>query len=343
MYNMYNYPLEVLNIYQEYLRISKYYLNAKTTSIPIRYLNINLDKSTYDEDALLTFDKYRKNLTGIVFDVYEFTPAFYTSPIINMTSNEQDKDFSRFSTIFNIQIYTIPKVYIGDLVQFYTPNDQKLVLYRVTNFRVPLNNFNDLPVYELDLEPAPVLTELDTSNPDNILASLNINNRYIYDYAKEEYIPLEDYSLKTKIVNIINTQYKQYLKTLLTSDELLQITYNDNKYVFYEINKWIYDAISKANKKFHHLDIYMPFGYKHLPKPKNIFVKDYNNLNNTGGDLNYYQNNQYFQESISPVNVDYALIDESVSNNTFNINSYSSDLEKIIVLLYLLDKLKWQP
>jgi hypothetical protein len=259
-----------------------------------------------------------------------------------MTSNEQDKDFSRFTTMFNIQIYTIPKVYIGDLVQFYTPNDQKLVLYRVTNFRVPLNNFNDLPVYELDLEPAPILTEYDTTNPDDILASLNINNRYIYDYAKEEYIPLDDYSLRTKIVSIINTQYKPYLYSLLTSNELLSITYNDTSYIFYELNKWVYESISIANKKFHHLDIYIPFGYKLLPTPETITVDDYSTLNTNGGVLNYYQDNQYYQLTLDPINIDFTTVDSSISDNTFDINNYQTDLEKIIVLLYLLDKLQWQ-
>ena len=335
MYEMLNYPMITLDQYKEYLDLIDYYKNVKTNSIPIRYYNINLEQSKYDEDMLLTFDKFTYTVTGIVYDVYEFTPAFYTSPIVNATTMEQDKDFSRFSTMFSIQIYTIPKVYIGDLVQFYQPNTQERVLYMVTNFRVPLNNFDKVPVYEIDLEPAPVQT---SKKDDEIYTSLNIGKKYIYDYSTERYIEIDVFEEKVKIAKILEEQFGSFIYEKLDINETLTISYNGENYVFYEINEWVYGKISSFNKKFRHLSLYCPYGFLSLQPPINITTTKYQDLIGGSGTviLNAFDYSTYLYKQVEVNKVNINLDDIDI--DSFNINNYSSDLEKVILLLYFIDK-----
>jgi len=328
-----DFPVNILKHYDEYLKLVNYYVNEKTyNSVPVRYYNIDVQNSKYDEDALLTFDSFRKNLTGIIYNVYEFTPVFYTSPIIDMTSFDTTKDFSRFNQTISIQIYTIPHVYIGDLVQFYHPDSQSNnVIYRVVNFRVPLNTISNIPIYELDLEPASVVVK-DTL--EGLKLSINIGKRYIYDYSMEKYVPFNEFNNKLTMLNIIETQFRNFLKKRI-KDDLLYLNINGDIYMIYEINELVYNTIVNSMIKFKRINIPLPYGVRTIKKPKKYkSLTSYSELITTDNTLHYLQSDVYKEITIpaQTINLD------SIDWLNFNISNYN-DVQNVIILLYLFEKL----
>jgi len=345
MISIYEHPSYTLNQFSEYVDLVRYYLNSKTLSVPIRYFNIDMKKSIYDENALSTFNQFKHKLSGIYYNVYEFTPAFYTSPLIYATTFEFDKDGSRFSAPLSISTYTIEKVYIGDLVQFYEPNTQKHVFFRVSNYRVPLNTIDKLPIYEIDLEPAPIDVKVNDDN--SILASININKRYIYDYSIEKYILYEDFIKKYYIHKFLEEKISLFLNSKLNSLELIEI-YNDKtnqNEIYYEINYYLYKKISNYNKKFKQLvKIKIPFGYKfYLPKviDENEII-DYKKFNIKGAYMHKFdlKSSSYEKVFIDPPNLDFKKIDKLIENQSLNLDDFKTDIEKIILTLYLIEKLE---
>jgi len=162
--------------YNNYLKLIREYAHFNTTSMSVKYLNINTDISKVTEiDS--SYDVY--NINGIYWDIYEFTPLFYFSPISNNSAEITDLVGQGFDGNSSAVITTITKPQINDLILFYEPVNSGEI-FRVTDFRFQTNlthsNY-DNRWFELTLEYAPIKD----------ITSLKISNTYIYDAAEEKY------------------------------------------------------------------------------------------------------------------------------------------------------------
>lgn len=346
-------PALSLNLYQEYINIAKYYINSKQTSTPIRYFNIDINLSKYDEDSLMVFNEFKQNLNGLVYNLYEMCPAQYTSPALFMTSFEMDKDFSRFSSVFSIIIHSIDKVYIGDLVQFYSfENTTKNLFYRVVNYRVPLYTFENLPIYEVDLEPAPL--DVKVNEDGTIELPIRINKRYIYDYSKEEFVPLESYVNKEIVIKFLQDVYSKFINDRIDVNECLIFIDKGTKLTddmlykpCYEINKMYYMKINMINKKYSHLPfLKVNFGYKFYLLnfiSEDDFSYDYIYVNSNGIKSARFLNANLMKienYDLYAPNIDFEkLYSQLIENQKLDIYTLlDNDFERLLFLLFLLDK-----
>jgi hypothetical protein len=207
MYNSLSDAFLVSQYHQEYLTLINRYSNYKRPGPFIRYYNINFDESIKHPETNTTFDIY--STSSIKFDIYELTPTFNITPIVNTTSNQPDKKGQMFDGVSSITIYTVQTPHINDLVTFYDPIKSGEI-FRVINIRTSINAYYSDPKltwYEMDLEVAPIL---DTSQ-------LKIFKHYIYDTHKEQYYNYNDYKTKTALITTINnkiTLIRQYYSRL---------------------------------------------------------------------------------------------------------------------------------
>jgi hypothetical protein len=81
-------PQSVQMYHNEYLKLINYYMNTKRPSTFVRYFNINIDNSIYDEKTDATYDLY--HVSNIRFNLYDFTPSFYLAPVLNASGNITD-------------------------------------------------------------------------------------------------------------------------------------------------------------------------------------------------------------------------------------------------------------
>lgn len=185
---------ELISAYhKEYLSLINYYHNTIRPSIFVKYFNINALQSTNLEQLDSTFDQY--NNSEIRFDVYEFTPAFFTQTINNRVDNVEDLDGIRVDGTSSITLYTIDRPNFGDIVAFYPPV-MSGELFRVVSVSSPVNVLYSDPSatwFELDLEYAPIK---DTS-------VLNKENYYVYDLTLEQNITKNKYVSRLKNINKI--------------------------------------------------------------------------------------------------------------------------------------------
>lgn len=248
-------PQMVGQYHQEYLQLIKFYQNYKRPSIFIKYYNISFDNTSFDENTNAIYDLY--TTSELRFDVYDLTPTFIMSPIINNTANVQDMGGQMFESITNCVIYSIKRPRINDIITFYNPIKSEEI-YRVTNFKVPLNSLysvgdSSLFFHELDLEIAPFKD----------INMLKTSNMFVYDLSEEQYIPKLDY------INKINKLEKY--NTILSKLTPFYNSVNDLYCVGYQIpliaNQIIYQFKikfqSNSNRLFEH--IYAPYGYDIIP------------------------------------------------------------------------------
>jgi len=168
----------VEQIYQEYLTLVNYYKNIKRPSIFVRYLNVNINDSIYDIGLEGVFDRYN---SGVKYDVYDFTPMYYTSQVLNDPTSNVDLTGQVFNGYLNVITYTIAKPRIEDLIVLTYPPEGGGEIFRVSNVRASLNAINSTPSVnwnELTLEYAP-LTDI---------KKLNLLNIYVYSLAEETYM-----------------------------------------------------------------------------------------------------------------------------------------------------------
>jgi len=237
--------------YGEYLQSITRYANIYRQSIFCRYLNINLSGSSRVIDNQSTYDKYN---SGIMYDVYEYTPLFYVAQLINDVSDQSDLIGQMFQGTTNVIIYSIREPHIDDVIMFPYPPLNGNELFRVTNIRVAINgktSTEHINWYELTLEYAPIM---------NIM-NLNFINQYIYSLASQRYL------IASAFINMMN-----YLKQLELKFDTLSSYFNNTLELYYIIlngkkvapivpNRIIYDFLTDRHN-YNHLFISTnrPFG-----------------------------------------------------------------------------------
>jgi hypothetical protein len=237
--------------YNNYLKLIREYTHFNTTSMSVKYLNINTDISKVTEiDS--SYDVY--NINGIYWDIYEFTPLFYFSPISNNSAEITDLVGQGFDGNSSAVITTITKPQINDLILFYEPVNSGEI-FRVTDFRFQTNlthsNY-DNRWFELTLEYAPVKD----------ITSLKINNIYIYDAAEEKYYKKDVFDNKVKLIddiqNLINTNFK----SLYNYNKDIYLV--DGRYNVYIINELFrnFGRIVNVNRRRGIFDFKVPYGYE---------------------------------------------------------------------------------
>jgi hypothetical protein len=245
-------PQSVQNYHTEYLKLIKYYMNAKRPSSFVRYFNIDRERSTYDEKLQATYDLYSNS--DIHFNIYDFTPLYYISPIVNASSDVQDLTGQMMDAQTTITLYTIDRPQISDLVMFYGPIASGEI-FRVRNFRTPVNAIHSEPKlnwFELDLEYAPIKT------PEN----LRYSTHYVYDLSSEVYITMKEYRELTerverceKILSELKEFYNGY-HDLYELDNLVPLVVNEVIIKFKKQYSIKYKRILD--------NYYLPYGYKDL-------------------------------------------------------------------------------
>lgn len=200
-------PIVVERYCTEFLRLIQKYQNYRRFSIFLKYFKINKNESVINTDLKNTYGRFKDD-HGIVYDLYDYTPAFYTAAVTDdLTVTHAGPQF--YSNI-SVTLYTIPKPNIDDIVVFdKAPLNQKNIIWRVMSIRsssVLMNSSVNLPWYELTLEYAPI------KNID----ALKINDYFVYLVTEEKYIKADLYSLFLK----------EYSKVLDCLKRLEQVYFN---------------------------------------------------------------------------------------------------------------------
>ena len=233
--------------YSEYLKLIDYYRNVKRPSIFGRYLNINVDHSVFDIGADVVFDRYG---SGVRYDVYDYTPFYYTSQVINDAASNMDLKGQMFNGYLNVTTYSIEKPRIEDLVVFSYPPQDGTEIFRVSTIRASLNAMNSTPGLnwnELTLEYAPLID----------IQNLNFLNRYVYSLAEEQYMLYDKFSVYIKQLEKLSQLFKIMQKTFNNTYE----GYVDqNNIIPLEANNVIYEFLTKAIKYNKYFETsYRPF------------------------------------------------------------------------------------
>ena len=180
--------LYIEKLYGEYISHVNRYQNLQRMSIFARYLNINKAASTFNHDVNATFDRYN---SGIQYDIYDYTPLFMSSQVINDAADTPDLKGQQFAGPLTITVYTIKEPRIEDLLIFNRPPQEGLEVFRVDHVRAALNAMQSAPNanwFELTLEYAPI---------EN-LDKLNYLNHYIYSLPLQKYLFAKDFEREVK-------------------------------------------------------------------------------------------------------------------------------------------------
>jgi hypothetical protein len=241
-------------IYEEYLKLIGKYQNLSRPSIFCRYLNINVNESSYNIKTDSTFDHYN---SGIRYDVYDYTPLFYTSQIVNDSIDQPELMGQMFHATSNVVVYTIKDVRIEDLVLFsYSPQTEGEI-FRVTNSRIALNAKTAvIPTnwYELTLEYAPVID----------YKKLNLLNFYTYTLTLEKYLLSTDFKRMVRETDKMAGLFKELEETFDPTTELYYLNTQDGQKIApLQHNKIIYDFLANLNSyEGYFTRISRPFGIK---------------------------------------------------------------------------------
>ncbi|MBC8427399.1 MAG: hypothetical protein H8D97_00760 [Proteobacteria bacterium] len=243
--------------YGEYLEHVNRYKNLKRPSIFCRYLKINKDASTFHPDIKGTHDRH---YSGVIYDNYEYTPAYLTPQRISQSQDDQEKTGRMFNTgPLEMTIYTIENPNHNDLVIFpYSPNDS-LKCYRVVDVNIHKNAIKDKIYFtNITIDSAPI--------DHNKLTFLN---SYIYLMTQEMYVPaqkyiriIDEYKKFQEIFYILETKYwnKKY--------ELYYYIYNGEKIAPLKQNQIIYDFLTKRRHNTRYFTYTkIPFGVKEYSDP----------------------------------------------------------------------------
>lgn len=252
MENILHEPIQTHSYFKEYLDKVLKYKNLNRKGIFVRYFNINKNASTYkDETTKGTFDHYN---SGIVFDIYDYTPVYHISAVTNTSTDKSDMSGMIFDALTDITVYTINDPRMGDLICFpYGPSKTEEV-FRVIQIDVSIHvrEFG-VKFHKLTLEYAPLKD----------LTKLNILNNYVYFLSKEKNITQAEYINNLNIINknkeIINSIKDKF-------NGKYELYFLDNDIASLELNKQIYDFLSYEAYQDRYFDL--------VPKP--FGVKNYN-------------------------------------------------------------------
>lgn len=287
----------VEQLYTEYLQQINRYKNLYRQSVFCRYYNINIKLSDFDSKVNGTFDRYN---SGIMYDVYDYTPLFSVTPIVNESENSEDMFGQKFIANADITTYTINEPRIEDLVIFNNkPNDGNEI-FRVINIRASINSMNSDPnihYFQSSIEYAPIVD----------LSKLNIMNRYCYCLPMEKYLFQNDFVEFVKNVSLFNKILNKFqYKFFDTYHELYFVNINGNCFFPKYENRIIYDFLAKRN--------FLSDQFASIKRPYTVTQFTKKQLKNDALDNNYisfYKNKSY--------KVNIANLDENYPYDIFDI------------------------
>ena len=244
-------PQTVQSYHNEYLKLINFYMNTKRPSVFVRYYNIDIDSSKYDEKLEATYDLY--HISSIKFNVYDFTPSYYLAPVVNAAASVQDLRGQSMDATSSIVVYTIDAPRIHDLIMFYGPI-QSGEIFRVSGLRTAVNAIHSDPNvkwFELELEYAPIR--------QSQIQDLELLNHYVYDMSNEKYVTYNDYYEFTQKITKLNeiltkiSKYYDPFYDLYHFNQLAPIEVNETLIFF---KKQFSDKYKRLYEKYP-----MPYGY----------------------------------------------------------------------------------
>ncbi|HQF36907.1 MAG TPA: hypothetical protein PLL26_04685 [Candidatus Dojkabacteria bacterium] len=242
-------PQIVQSYHDEYLRLINYYMNTKRPSVFVRYFNIDIDQSIYDDKLEATYDLY--HVSQIKFNIYDFTPSYYFAPVVNAAANVPDLRGQMMDATSSIVVYSIASPRIHDLLMFYGPVTSGEI-FRVSGLRTAVNAVHSNPNvrwFELELEYAPITTTQE----------LKILNHYVYDLTEERYISYDDYIAFTKKLN----DCEAILDQLMVYYDSYNDLYQSNQLAPVEVNEAIifFKKLYASKYKRVYEKYNLPYGY----------------------------------------------------------------------------------
>ncbi len=311
-------PQAVQTYHNEYLKLINFYMNTKRPSTFVRYFNIDIDQSTYDDKLEATYDLY--HVSNIKFNIYDFTPSYYLAPVLNAAANVPDLRGQMMDATSSIVTYSIESPRIHDLVMFYGPV-QSGEIFRVTGLRTPVNAVHSDPTvrwFELELEYAPIQTTQE----------LKIISHFVYDLSDERYITYKEYQDFTvrikKCEEIFDELIKYYdaYNDLYQFGQLAPVEVNETIIFF---KKFYAIKYKRIYEKYN-----LPYGYL----DKMNFTQYYSSVE----DLPFVMGNYTYHV--------YNLLTNTIDEYTWSVTHTTpeTDLDKIFLLAYQLlqEAFSWQ-
>ncbi len=244
-------PQIVQTYHGEYLKLINFYMNVKRPSSFVRYFNIDIVQSVYDEKLEATYDLY--HVSNIKFNIYDFTPTYYLAPVMNAAANVPDMRGQHMDASSSIVVYTISAPRIHDLIMFYGPV-QSEEIFRVSGLRTAVNAVHSDPNvkwFELELEYAPIT--------QTQIQELRILDHFVYDLSSEQYLKYTDYYSFTQKISRIETILNSFSKyydpyyDLYQFNQIVPIEPNEILILF---KKLYSDKYKRLFEKFN-----LPYGY----------------------------------------------------------------------------------
>lgn len=319
-------PFALQQYQEEYLQHLAKYANINATSQLIAYYNININESSVDPDTKASFDRY--HTSGIKFDLYDFTPAFYVTPLSNTPIESPDTIGNIFDSILTVSIFTIRYPRINDLIVFYNPAKRAKEIFRVNNFRTvlefPKQPYKNLYWYEVYGEYAPIKD----------VSEINVVNRYVYDFMLESYLPYNVYQEKMKTLGDMDK--------LINEEIAPRFNYNSDYYIVddkipVEMNLLLATLARQFNNNYNRIfsNLYVPYGFFHLiDEPDDISV----DLTSPEFDTDSHRTYHYITKTDdTPIEYEYTPDADFSANNLLSFTNSTLQLVKHYRHLQLLN------
>lgn len=315
--------------HSEFFNLINFYTNIYRNSVFCRYLNINKKESIFNINSEDTYTRFH---SGLKYDIFDYTPLYYTGQIVNDHADQQDLIGQMIQGNGTVTVYTIKDVSVDDLIIFsYTPQ-KEYEIFRVSSFRLIVNSkFANPSVnwYELTIEYAPIID----------YEKLNILNHYVYDLVLQKNLFLEDFIRTVKETEKfeiefknLNSYYDKYTNLYYYIDK------HNRKIAPLKQNRKIYNFLSTIKGYQNHFSyILSPYG-----------VKTYNNNINFIDVTGRAKIIQDFTDDYNPIlsNYRYSIdqndiicIDQNYYNNII-ILKYTNNIN-IFDICALIDKWIW--
>ena len=303
-------PQAVQIYHNEYLKLINFYMNTKRPSTFVRYFNIDIDQSTYDDKLEATYDLY--HVSNIKFNIYDFTPSYYLAPVLNAAANVPDLRGQMMDATSSIVVYSIESPRIHDLIMFYGPIKSGEI-FKVTGIRTPVNAVHSDPTvrwFELELEYAPITTTQE----------LKIISHFVYDLSDERYITYKEYQDFTVRIKRCEEIFDELIKYYDSYNDLYQF----GQLAPVEVNETIIFF-----KKFYAIKykrIYekynLPYGY--------LDKMNFTQMYTSAEDLPFVMGNYTYHV--------YNLLTNTIDDYTWSVThtTAETDLDKMFLLTYQL-------
>ena len=303
-------PQAVQIYHNEYLKLINFYMNTKRPSTFVRYFNIDIDQSTYDDKLEATYDLY--HVSNIKFNIYDLTPSYYLAPVLNAAANVPDLRGQMMDATSSIVIYSIESPRIHDLLMFYGPVKSGEI-FKVTGIRTPVNAVHSDPTvrwFELELEYAPITTTQE----------LKIISHFVYDLSDERYITYKEYQDFTVRIKRCEEIFDELIKYYDSYNDLYQF----GQLAPVEVNETIIFF-----KKFYAIKykrIYekynLPYGY--------LDKMNFTQMYASAEDLPFVMGNYTYHV--------YNLLTNTIDDYTWSVThtTAETDLDKMFLLTYQL-------